>query len=163
MTSHRCFPEYFSYSLVLHLVDWQSFKDHCAFTERTTVFLESGCKITAFFWTDQILRAFFCTFFVTIWLSVCVFLRLLYKKIGAAARMHNVSSNCNSACPVDSPLNPCPLKCWVMHYSPLAVNWRLNIIIGQPFCLIVCVIFLRSIKAYWSLKQGDVVVPQTGA
>ena len=62
-----------SYSLVLHIL-LQSFKDHFngAFLFSTSVrsrFLESGCKITAFIWHDQIFQHFFRIFFVTCWFS----------------------------------------------------------------------------------------------
>ena len=40
---------------------------------RSSFFLESGCKITAFFWHDQIFMHFFSIFFVSYWKSVYVY------------------------------------------------------------------------------------------
>ena len=45
----------------------QSFNDHFCFltlNPEGSRFLESGCKITAFIWTDQIFSHFFSIFFV---------------------------------------------------------------------------------------------------
>ena len=54
------------------------------FWETSFSFLgESGCKSTANFWTDQILHAFFCIFFVTAWKSIMAFWKVKGEKWNA--------------------------------------------------------------------------------